>query len=134
LLSMAVNFAMNWMLVGVLRERGLALSTSTVALLNFALLYLMMRRRIGSIEGRRTAITVAKILGASAAMAAVCWGTSSAIARMAGYSCGAKTVNVAASVTIGAAVFYAIARLLGVSELKLATDAIVGRFLRRFQN
>ncbi|HSB11271.1 MAG TPA: murein biosynthesis integral membrane protein MurJ [Blastocatellia bacterium] len=134
LLSMATNFVMNWTLVGVLQERGLALSTSTVALMNFVLLYVIMRRRIAGIEGRRTAVTVAKILAASAAMGAVCWATSAVIARIGGFSFAAKTANVVASVAIGAGVFYLIASLLGVQELKLATDAIAGRFLRRFRS
>ena len=42
LASMLTNFVMNWSLVGVLQERGLALSTSTVALANCGLLYFIM--------------------------------------------------------------------------------------------
>src|SRR5262249_54096579 len=65
LLFIVINFVMNWSLVGVMQERGLALSTSVVALINFALLYLIMQRRINGMEGRKTFATVIKIVIAS---------------------------------------------------------------------
>jgi putative peptidoglycan lipid II flippase len=133
LLSMVINFAMNWLLVGLLKERGLALSTSTVALMNFALLYAIMRRRVGGIEGRRTAVAVGKILTASAVMGIVCWAVSSAIARTAGASLPARTANVVAAVFAGAGVFYLVASALGIQELRAAADAIVSRFSRRLR-
>ncbi|PYT02263.1 MAG: murein biosynthesis integral membrane protein MurJ, partial [Acidobacteria bacterium] len=131
LLSMATNFVMNWMLVGVLQERGLALSSSTVALMNFALLYAIMRRRVDGIEGRRTGITVAKILAASAVMGAVCWGLNNAIGRFTGVVFPARAANVFVSVTAGAGIFYLVASALRVQELKAATDIFVKRFARR---
>ncbi|MFY9555790.1 MAG: murein biosynthesis integral membrane protein MurJ, partial [Blastocatellia bacterium] len=130
LFSMATNFAMNWMLVGVLQERGLALSTSAVALMNFALLYAIMRRRVNGIEGRRTAVTVGKILLASAVMGVACWAISSVIAGGIGVSLPARAVNVLVSVTAGAVVFYLIATALGIHELRAARDAFARRFAR----
>lgn len=130
-LSILVNFVMNWSLVGLLKERGLALSTSTVALLNFGLLYVLMRRRLGGIDGRATLETVIKIVLSSAAMGACCWLVSGAIS---GVNFGslfvARFIGVAAPVISGAAVFYLGASLLGVSEMKLAIDAVGGRLLR----
>jgi len=134
LLSMATNFVMNWMLVGLLQERGLALSTSTVALMNFALLYLVMHRRVEGIEGRRTAIAVGKIIVASVVMGFVCWAISSFIGRIAGVSFAARAINVAASVSAGAGVFYVAASMLGVQELRAATDVFAKRFARLRRN
>jgi peptidoglycan biosynthesis protein MviN/MurJ (putative lipid II flippase) len=118
----------------VLQERGLALSTSTVALMNFVLLYLVMQRRISGIEGRRTAITVAKILAASVLMGAVCWFTSDRIAAFAGVSSAAKLANVLASISLGGFVFYVAASAFGVPELKVATETIVSRLTRGRSN
>jgi putative peptidoglycan lipid II flippase len=131
LLSMLTNFAMNWSLVGVMQERGLALSTSTVGLANFALLYLIMRKRIKGIEGRRTATAVVKILSASAVMGAACWATSLGLSSALGESFGARLANVVVSVAAGACLFYVAASFLRVEELKAATGALVGRFVRR---
>jgi putative peptidoglycan lipid II flippase len=130
LLSIATNFVMNWMLVGVLQEKGLALSTSTVALLNFALLYFVMQRRIHGIEGRKTVAAVAKILLASAAMGASCWLASKGIYQFVGDNQLARMINVVVSVATGAGVFYVVAYWLGVEELKAAVQAIGGRFKR----
>lgn len=130
LLSMATNFVMNWMLIDVLQERGLALSTSTVALMNFALLYAIMRRRVKGIEGRTTAFAVGKIVAASAVMGIVCWAISRAIANSAGFSFSARAANVVASVSVGAVVFYLVASALGIQELKAATEVFTRRFAR----
>ncbi len=133
LLSIAVNFTMNWSLVGVLQEKGLALSTSAVALLNFFVLYFIMQRKIKGMEGRKTFIAVVKILLASLAMALVCWLTSKGIHQFIGDTRIARIFNVSVSVATGASVFYVAAGLLGVEELKLAMNAIVGRFIRRLR-
>jgi putative peptidoglycan lipid II flippase len=131
LLSIITNFVMNWLLVGVLQERGLALSTSVVALLNFGLLYLIMQRRIHGLEGRKTAITVGKILLASLAMGVACWAVNHGISRFVGDTFTARLVNVGASVGLGAAIFYFGALLLGVEELQAATRALTRRFVKQ---
>jgi putative peptidoglycan lipid II flippase len=129
--SMLTNFVMNWSLVGVLQERGLALSTSTVALGNCGLLYLIMRKRIKRIEGKRTALAVVKILAASAVMGAACWAASTWMSRSLGNSFPARLATVSASVVVGASFFYLVASLLGVEELRAATRALTGRFRTR---
>lgn len=131
LLSMAANFILNWALVGVLQERGLALSTSVVAIMNFALLYAIMRRRVGGIEGRATALAVLKIVTASAAMGVVCWALSGLIARAAGSGFPARAVNVLVSVAVGAVVFWIVAAALGLTELRSITTAIAQRLRGR---
>ena len=128
LASMLTNFVMNWTLVGVMQERGLALSTSTVALGNCGLLYLIMRKRIKGLEGRRTAVAIAKILSASAVMGAVCWAVSTAAAHLLGDSFWARLANVSISVMVSAVVFYVAASVFAVEELKSATTALTGRF------
>ncbi len=51
MLSIAVNFGLNWALVGTLRERGLALSTALVATLNALFLFELLRRKVGPLRG-----------------------------------------------------------------------------------
>lgn len=131
LASMITNFVMNWSLVSVMQERGLALSTSTVALGNCGLLYFIMRKRINGLEGRRTALAMAKILFASAVMAAACWAVSAGAARVLGSNFTARLSNVSISVAVSAGLFYVVASLLGVEELRAATSALTGRFKRR---
>src|SRR5882724_8533693 len=126
LASMLTNFVMNWSLVNVMQERGLALSTSTVALGNCGLLYFIMRKRINGLEGRRTALAMAKILFASAAMGAACWAVSTGAARVLGNNFPARLAIVTVSVAVSVGLFYLVASLLGVEELRAATSALTG--------
>ena len=131
LMSMLTNFVMNWSLVGVMQERGLALSTSTVALGNCALLYFIMRRRINGIEGRRTTTTVGKILLAAAVMGAACWAVSRGLNHALGDVFGARLANVSISVAVSACTFYLAASILRVEELQAATAAFTRRLSRK---
>jgi len=74
LISIAVNFALNWLFTFHLGlgHRGLALSTSFVATTNFLLLYGMMRRHTGRLETGQMLVTLGKVLLAGAVLAAVC--------------------------------------------------------------
>ena len=64
LLSIAVNFGLNWFFTFHLGlgHRGLALSTSFVAITNFLLLYAMMRRHTGRLETGAMLATLGKML------------------------------------------------------------------------
>src|SRR5437660_1112600 len=63
LLSIAVNFGLNWFFAFQLKigHRGLALSTSIVAIINFLLLYIMMRRYTHRLETRTLVATFLKL-------------------------------------------------------------------------
>jgi len=69
LLSVVVNFALNWLFVRVLGfgALGLALSTSAVALANFGILLVVLRHRLGPLGGGMTA-TLVRIVVATALM------------------------------------------------------------------
>jgi putative peptidoglycan lipid II flippase len=130
LLSMLVNFVLNWLLVDTLRERGLALSTSAVALLNFGVLYFTMRKRLRGIEGRETAISVVKILVSALVMGAICWWVSTFLRQALEDGFWTRLLNVVVAVGSGGAIFGFVAARLGVTEIKLAADAVAGRFRR----
>ena len=74
LISIAVNFGLNWLFTFHLGlgHRGLALSTSFVAMTNFLLLYTMMRRHTGRLETGTMLATLGKIALAGAVLAAIC--------------------------------------------------------------
>ena len=74
LISIGVNFGLNWFFTFHLGlgHRGLALSTSFVAMTNFLLLYAMMRRHTGRLETSAMLATLGKSLVAGAVLAAIC--------------------------------------------------------------
>ena len=128
--SIAVNYVMNSLLVGPFGHVGLAFSTSTVALVNFILLALLMRRRVGPLEGSRLGPTLARICVASIPMAAVAWLVSEFCGSLPLAGIVLKFVRVSAAITLAAVVFYLACRLLRIEELDEAIDAIAGKFLR----
>ena len=128
--SIAVNYAMNSLLVKSFGHVGLAFSTSAVALVNFLLLAALIRRRLGRFEGSRLGATVARICLASIPMAAVAWWVSELCGSLPLAGIALKLVRVSAAITLAAIVFYAACRLLRVEELDEAIAAIAGRFSR----
>src|SRR6476660_4251660 len=128
--SIVVNFVMNSLLVGPFGHVGLAFSTSTVALVNFLLLALFMRRRLGRLGGRRLAATVFRVIAASCAMAAGAWFASELLSWLPLRGLGLQLLQVSAALALAAVIFYASCRLLGVEELDDAVNALGSRFVR----
>ena len=130
LVSIAVNYVINSLLVGPFGHVGLAFSTSAVALVNFILLAFFMHRRVGRLEGNRLGLTLLRIFVASVPMAVVAWSVNEFCASMPLSGIVLKLVSVVAAITLAAIVFYAGCRMLRVEELDEAIDAVGGRFRR----
>jgi len=131
--SIAVNYAMNSLLVGRFGHVGLAFSTSTVALVNFLLLALFMRQRLRRLEGRRLGRTIMRVGIASGAMASVVWMVAEGVTALPLHGPALHFIQVVASVASAAIVFYLACRVLQVNELDDAINAIAGRFVRRLR-
>ncbi len=132
--SIGVNYLLNSLLVGPFGHVGLALSTSAVALVNFFLLMLLMRRRLGRMEGGRLSWTALKICLASGAMAAAAWWLAAEIEarfQISGFTL--YWTQVAAAMGLAGIVFYWSCRLLRVKELDKAIETIAGPLLRGFR-
>ncbi|MFL6583580.1 MAG: murein biosynthesis integral membrane protein MurJ [Chthoniobacterales bacterium] len=118
--SIALNFCLNWILtlrLG-LGHRGLALSTSVVALTNFVLLYVMMRQYVGRLETRAMLTTLSKLLFAGMVLAGICMGANYVFFRtLMEQRLWQKIVEVLLTIAVAAAGFFAAAYLLRVAEL-----------------
>jgi putative peptidoglycan lipid II flippase len=130
LFSIAVNYVMNSLLVARFGHVGLAASTSTVALVNFILLMLFMRRRLGGLEGSQLGGSLLRICGATIPMGTAAWATSKLISALPIAGLAQRSVNVAAAIGLATVTFYWSCRLLKITELDEAINAIAGRFLR----
>jgi len=135
LASILINLGVASTLVKVagLRHLGLALSTSSVALFGSVVLFVLLRKRIRRMHGRALAGSVAKILVASAAMGIACYVSSRGIHLWLGARKLAQIADLAASVPLGAIVYYALCRAMRVSELEAAGRALAGPLMRRLR-
>ena len=133
LFSILVNFCLNWLFTFHLGlgHRGLALSTSLVAITNFLLLYIMMRRYAGPLENGAMFKLLGKLLVASAALAVICWFALQFLftpgVRLPEWK---KIVDVTMTIVIASVAFFGVAFLLRVAELQDVVE-LIRRRLRR---
>jgi putative peptidoglycan lipid II flippase len=123
--SIGVNFAASYGMVkwAGIGHAGLALSTAAVAVFGAVVLLAILRRRLHGIGLRKLAASAAKICASAALMGAVCMVSSRLVHRFAGGGRYAALVDVAISIPLGIAVFYAVARAWGVEELEAVEAA-----------
>lgn len=113
-------------------HRGLALSVSAVALINFAVLFFFLRRKLAGIEGWGLLLAFGKVLLAALLMGAACYFLSEQLMRfLGGQALWARLVNVMISVGVGVLVFGVAAKVLRVGELEQLSAALLRRFGKR---
>lgn len=110
-------------------HRGLALSVSAVAIINFALLFFFLRKKLSGIEGWNLLLAFIKIMIAAALMGAACYFVSEQLTHFLGnQKLLARVLIVTISVGLGVVVFGVTAKLLRVSELEQLTATLMRRF------
>jgi putative peptidoglycan lipid II flippase len=112
---------------------GLALTTSVVSTFTSLTLLLLLRAKIGGIEGRSMLVSLAGILGAAAVMGLVCRTVVVASHALPIAPVLSRIADVAIGIPAGAAAFYAAAAALRVSELHETRDALLEKFVRKFR-
>jgi len=132
-LAIGTNLFLNWLFTFRLGwgHRGLAFSTSIVATINFLLLYALMWQQTRGLESRRMFSALAKICLAAGLMALVCWAANywwlDAWERL---RFAQKLCALMGTIVVSAAIFFGIALLLGVDELRDVFDLVRRRIDR----
>ena len=110
---------------------GVALATSCVALVNFFALIIIMKKRIGRINGGEIFKSFVKIAVASAIMSVVCYFSSKYfIAYLGIQTLSVKMIEVFVPIILGGITFFIVAKLLGVSELNKFINALKRKLKR----
>lgn len=111
-----------------MQHGGLALAYSLTSLVNLATYLHQLRKRIGSIDGRRLLRTSLLSLTASACMAVSAGLSSRWAARYAGsVGLAARGAEVAVGVGVGILVYFTVAWLLKMDEITLLLQALRGK-------
>ncbi|MFB0535147.1 MAG: murein biosynthesis integral membrane protein MurJ [Anaerolineae bacterium] len=119
--SAAVNIGLGLVLMGPLGHGGLALANSLAVSAEVLVLLLILRRRLGGVEGKQTLQELSRVLLATAVMGAVIGGVLTL-----GHRADANIIwTAAAGGVAGVIIYVAVSRLLGVRELYSMLAAIV---------
>jgi putative peptidoglycan lipid II flippase len=111
---------------------GVALATSIVALVNFAALTFLMRRKIKRLEGRSIFASFVKIVAASLLMSVAAYATYYVLTNyFAGKNLLVKMIEAFVPIAAGGLTFLIAAKILGVKELNQAIDAVMRKFKRK---
>ena len=129
--SVAVNVALNLVLVQVMGFRGLALGTTITSLLNATVQLILLRRELGGLEGRRLALSLARILAAAAVMAVVTWGMHVLLlGALPGPTLVRQAARLFATIFVSLATLAGVAQVLRIPEFAGARDLVVNRLRR----
>jgi putative peptidoglycan lipid II flippase len=115
--SVAFNIVLSLLLVRTLGHRGLALGTAAAALVNAGFLLVLLRARLGGLDGRRVLVAAVKIMVASVAMAMAAYYSERLLhVPFAGNGLLAQTLRVFGAIGIGMGVLALSAHLVRIDE------------------
>jgi putative peptidoglycan lipid II flippase len=128
--SIAVNLALNLVLVRYLGYRGLALGTALAAIFNAVALLWVLRGRLGGLGGRKLAGAMVKIALASAAMGPAAFYAHGWLVTLLPVGTEiVRVIRVCGAIGVALLVLAASAKLLRIDEF----DAAAARVLKRFR-
>jgi putative peptidoglycan lipid II flippase len=111
---------------------GVALATSSVALVNFFALALMMRKRISRLNGREIISAFLRIAVASAVMSVVCYFSYLLLLRYLGINgFVVKIVEAFVPIALGGITFVITAKILRVGEIDKLYNAFARKLWRK---
>ena len=120
-LENGINIILALALYPSLGVQGLALSWSIAYAVSAVAALWAMRRRLGRLDGRRIADSVARVSAATLVLGVLAWGVSSGL----GYGTApAAILATAAALVAGGSGFAVVLRLLHVAELRVLRDAL----------
>lgn len=129
-ITMAINVLLDVLLIRVIGEpgslargpfAGLALAMSLATGLEAATLWLLLRRRIGGIEGRRVWALTWRATLAAAAMGALVWGALTLTGRL------TPALGLLLAAALGVSAYFGLSMILGLEEALTATRLILRR-------
>lgn len=124
LISIGVNFILDWLLIKFMDVGGLALSTSLVALCNVAILMVVLRKKVGSLGGKRIVKSFTKIVSASAVMAILLYFLWKYLKAFAYQNLGMLIVILLLLIIIGIGIYISFTVLFKMEELRFIINLL----------
>ncbi len=123
-ITVVITIGLSYLFMQFLGVGGLTFGMTVALVINFVVLMWLLRRKIGVIGLGRTAVSLLRVVGASAIMGGAVWAVDFGLARVVGDTLGGNALRVVAGVLAGAVIFFATARLVKIPELAEAIDML----------
>ncbi len=131
-ITIAINIALNFLLIKPLAHGGLALAYSVAGIFNMLVLLAALRLKIGVINGRQMVSSFTISLFSSIIMGGASFFTAAYLERVLDLSSKAnQLVQVVAAVVVGVLVYGGVALLFRLEEAEMVRDIFKRRFARR---
>lgn len=132
IVTIVVNIALNFLLIKPLGHGGLALAYSLAGFVNMLGLLYILRKKVGSIDGRKMLQSFAVTLAISLVMGLAVFETSRLMEMMVDIGTKAgQLLQVGVSVSVGVLIFGGLVILFKMEEGELAKNIIMRRFRRK---
>lgn len=129
--TVALNVVLAVTLARLMGFTGLALGTALAAMFNATTLLVILRRRLGGLEGQLLVTSLSRIAAAALIMGAAAWTTDWAIATwMPARTTVVMALRVGLSIGVGLVVLDVAARALKIDEFLDARQALLARLTR----
>jgi len=115
--AMLVNVALSLLLMGPLAHAGLALANACASMTNFALLFFLLRRRLGRLEAGRIARSLLRTTVAASLMGIAAWALLRGQLWTTGGHTALKSALFAGTAALCIGIYLAASKLLGSEEL-----------------
>ncbi|MCD6318793.1 murein biosynthesis integral membrane protein MurJ [Candidatus Aerophobetes bacterium] len=123
--TVCLNILLNFLLIGPLKHKGLALATSLSMLANMSVLFFLLREKLGDVRGREILYSLGKILAATAGMGAGIYILSFTFSNFLKLnSLINQILRVGVIVAAGVGIFGGLSYLMKLKEFKLVTESL----------
>jgi len=128
IISIVINYFCDWALVGPLKHGGVALSTSMVMTFNFLCLLVILRKKIGRMDGSRIFNTFSKACLASVILGIGSFCSWKFTASLVGESGIGQLFSVGTGIAVGVLAYLLSAKILKIEELSIFTNLLRAKF------
>ncbi len=131
-IAASANIALDvWYVNGLgLGVQGLALGHASTYVFSTIVSFVILRRRLGRLDGARLAASIGRIAIATAASAAAAWGASTLLEGVTGAGTTGLVIRVGAAVIAGVLAFLAAALMLRIEEVDVLRRQLTARWAR----
>ena len=130
LASIIINIFLDWLLIKFLNVGGVALSTSIVGAINVIILIIILRKKIGYLDGKNIAISYLKIIAASGVMCLIIFFLWKYLYKYFSSGTFMLSLLLAIVIVVGGGVYILLTYLLKMEEVRFVAKTIKGRFTK----